>query len=124
MGRKKAHRNDTRRIPFVLNLADPVDAAIWEVLEPMLDLHRASAYIRAVLAEKIVGLQAGLPLPNLSSNGNGHGLPIGKNQIEAPRAKRPAALPATIEPRDDESSDGGLDALDAATDAFLDAFGR
>jgi hypothetical protein len=131
MGRKKSQKAETRRIPFVLNLNDPVDAAIWEVLEPMLDIHRASAFIRAVLAEKILGTAEQWqiqPMNNFSTNGNGHKHPdSGQGSYALPTAKRPAQIPANIEqgdmsPSDEPSADDGS-ALDAATDNFLNAFG-
>lgn len=116
---------NTKRIPFVLNLDDPVDEAIWEIIEPLLARRRASQFIRAAVAQSL-GLTGAIPVPSLSpsmgSNGNGHApaqraLPSG----ETPRAKRPTRK-ATIqdEPLDDGGTENGLD---EATDNFLSMFG-
>ncbi len=108
---------NTRRIPFVLNLDDPVDAAIWEALEPMLTRRRASQFIRGAVAHAL-GM-GGLLSPVVASP-NGHepkALPAGP----VPRAKRPTPT-TTLEV---EPLDGQVDeeALDQATGNFLNAFG-
>jgi hypothetical protein len=110
---------ETRRIPFVLNLDDPVDYAIWEALEPLLARRRASQFIRGVVAQAL-GLSGAIPVPSLSApNGNGHSpvkaLPSG----EVPRAKRPTRK-VTVETEPFE--DGDSEALDQATDNFLNMF--
>jgi hypothetical protein len=51
-------RSNIRRIPFILNLDDPGDAAIWEALEPLLTRHRASQFIRGAVAQAL-GLGGG-----------------------------------------------------------------
>jgi hypothetical protein len=100
----------TRRIPFVLNIDDPVDAAIWEALQPMLSRHRASAFIRGAVAHAL-GMGGLLPpavVPMLPS-----GEPV--------RAKRPTMV-QTIEDGplptpDDEAS------VDSAASNFMSMFG-
>ena len=59
----------TRRIPFVLNIDDPVDAAIWEALEPMLNRRRASQFIRGAVAHAlgIGGLLSPVVTPALAA---------------------------------------------------------
>ncbi|MEP7287059.1 MAG: hypothetical protein ABI947_14990 [Chloroflexota bacterium] len=100
---------DTRRIPFVLNLDDPIDAAIWQALEPLLTRHRASAFIRGAVAHALgVGglMPALVPL----------GLPAGEI-----RAKRPTLL-ATVDQDMPEAENNGDD-LEAAAGNFMSMFG-
>src|SRR6266568_3153168 len=104
--------NNLRRVPFVLNLDDPVDAAIWEVLEPLLTRRRASAYIRGVVAKEL-GFQAN-PVPSAPVLGLMPG-PIRQ-------AKRPVhrEVVEEVEPFNEEPT---VDALDRAADNFLSMFG-
>ena len=98
----------TRRIPFVLNLDDPVDAAIWEALEPMLDRRRASQFIRGAVAHAL-GVGGLLP-------------PVGPAGLPDPPARR--MLPPG--PRAAEVPDPGEDqagAVDEAMGNFLNMFG-
>ncbi len=111
--------NNTRRIPFILNLDDPVDAAIWEALEPMLTRHRASQFIRGAVAHAL-GVGGLLPsVVALPTPGNGKPLQLLEGPL--PKAKRPTPR-ATLEdePIDDPPD---ADALDEATSNFLSAFG-
>jgi hypothetical protein len=108
-----------RRIPFVLNLDDPVDAAIWEALEPMLERRRASQFIRGAVAH---ALGVGGLLPPVASAS----LSAGEPRLELPsgslpRAKRPA-LKRTIEAVSLHSSGDGQ-AVDEAVGNFLNMFG-
>jgi hypothetical protein len=111
---------NTRRIPFVLNLEDPVDAAIWEALQPMLDRRRASQFIRGAVAHALGmgGLLPPIVTTALPANGKRLELPSG---AAVPRAKRPTRR-ATVEA---EPFDNGHDegALDEATGNFLNMFG-
>ena len=94
---------NTRRIPFVLNLDDPVDAAIWEALEPMLDRRRASQFIRGAVAHAL-GVGGLLP-------------PVGTPGLPHPPTRR--ALPPG--PPDESESDAG--AVSEAMGNFLNMFG-
>jgi hypothetical protein len=46
-------KSNIRRVPFILNIDDPTDAAIWEALEPLLTRRRASAFIRSAIAQTL-----------------------------------------------------------------------
>ncbi len=111
--------SNTRRIPFVLNLDDPVDAAIWEALEPLLTRRRASQFIRGAVAHAlgVGGLLPPVVAVAVPDDGRVLQLPEGP----LPRAKRPTRR-ATVEdePLDDPPDDN---ALDEATNNFLSAFG-
>ncbi len=110
---------NTRRIPFVLNLDDPVDAAIWEALEPLLTRHRASQFIRGAVAHAL-GVGGLLPpVVAIASPENGKVLQLSDGSL--PKAKRPTPK-ATLEdePIDDEYD---MNALDEATNNFLNMFG-
>ncbi|MEP7288440.1 MAG: hypothetical protein ABI947_22035 [Chloroflexota bacterium] len=110
---------NTRRIPFVLNLDDPIDTAIWEVLEPMLDRRRASQFIRGAVAYTL-GIDGLLPIGTASS------------ALEAPplRALVSGSMPRTkhttrgiaaeIQPTERKDTEG---TLDEAVDNFLNMFG-
>lgn len=121
MPRKKGKPAETRRVPFVLNLNDDVDAVIWAKLEPLLDLHRASAYIRAVLAKEILGQSVESTIAiGPSSNGHKSSLSAGINgRYELPYAK-PVALPASTEMYEEGNDE---DQLENAANNFLDMFG-
>jgi hypothetical protein len=109
----------TRRIPFVLNVDDPVDAAIWEALEPMLTRRRASQFIRGAVAHAlgIGGLLSPVVTPALPAEQTRPALPSGAVM----RAKRPTPR-AILDEVPLESYDNGDD-LDQATDNFLSMFG-
>ncbi len=95
-------KSNIRRIPFILNLDDPGDAAIWEALEPLLSRRRASQFIRGAIAQAL-GLTGSEPPPRLP----------------APRTKRSAQ---TV-PQLSAGEDGANDALAQATSNFLNACG-
>jgi hypothetical protein len=108
-----------RRLPAVaLNLDDPVDSAIWEVLEPLIGRYRASQFIRGALAQALglSGADLGLPVPAVEPH----------PALPAPRAKRAAqTLPQTMPQLSAGEREGGdNDALARATDNFLNAFGQ
>ncbi len=110
---------NTRRIPFVLNLDDPVDAAIWEALEPLLTRHRASQFIRGAVAHAL-GVGGLLPpVVAITAPDDGRVLQLPEGPL--PRAKRPTPR-ATVE---DEPIENRSDenALDEATNNFLNMFG-
>ncbi len=111
--------SNTRHIPFVLNLDDPVDAAIWEALEPLLTRHRASQFIRGAVAHAlgVGGLLSPVVAITAPENGKVYQLPEGP----LPRAKRPTPR-ATVEdePLEHERDEN---ALDEATSNFLNMFG-
>lgn len=108
--------NNTRRIPFVLNLDDPLDAAIWQVLEPMLVRHRASGFIRTAVAQTLgIGTT---PVFAPSSPP----LSLSASASELSVAKRPKRATST-ENRPSTSIEDDPDSLDAAANNFLDAFG-
>jgi hypothetical protein len=109
---------ETRRIPFVLNLDDPVDCAIWDALQPLLARRRASQFIRAAVAHAlgVGGLLTPVALPAPLPGPTQRALPAG----DVPRAKRPTRK-ATVQ--DERFEDGNDDeALDQATDNFLNLF--
>jgi len=111
--------SNTRRIPFVLNLDDPVDAAIWEALEPLLTRHRASQFIRGAVAHAL-GVGGLLPpVVAVAAFDNGQQLQLPGGPL--PKAKRPTPRTTLAdEPIDDPRDDN---ALDEATSNFLNAFG-
>jgi hypothetical protein len=120
-------KDNIRRIPFVLNLEDPVDAAIWEALEPMLERRRASQFIRGAVAHAlgVGGLLAPIAPSVLPAGEARLGLPSG----EIPRAKRPTRR-ATVEREPITSggpeaihSNGDESAVDEAVGNFLNMFG-
>ena len=100
----------SKRIPFVLNIDDPVDAAIWEALQPMLTRHRASAFIRGAVAHALGmgGLLSPAVVPMLPS-----GEPI--------RAKRPTMI-QTVADNSLSTPDNEGD-VDTAANNFLSMFG-
>lgn len=108
-------RSRIRRVPFILNLDDPLDRAIWQVLEDLLARRRASAWLRDAAAQKlgIAGLSAPTrpPLPALVERVDG----------EEWRARRPA--------RQAGGEAGPLqvgnpeNTLEEATENFLNMFG-
>ncbi|MEP7286948.1 MAG: hypothetical protein ABI947_14420 [Chloroflexota bacterium] len=100
---------NTRRIPFVLNIDDPIDAAIWQALEPLLTRHRASAFIRGAVAH---ALGVGGLLPPVAP------LMLPAGEI---RAKRPTPL-ATVE-QDMPETESSSDDLEAAAGNFMSMFG-
>jgi hypothetical protein len=112
-------KSELRRIPFVLNLEDPVDAAIWQALEPLLARRRASQFIRGAVAHALgvgslltpVALSAPPPGPTQRA------LPAG----DVPQTKRLTRKAMIQDDPIDEGSDDG--ALDEATGNFLDMFG-
>jgi len=111
-------KENIRRIPFVLNLDDPVDAAIWEALAPMLARRRASQFIRGAVAHA-------LGVGGLLSPVSATGLPPGEPRLELPsgplpRAKRPAPK-RTIEAVPVHSN-GDEQAVDEAVGNFLNMF--
>src|SRR5512142_3301846 len=85
---------NTRRIPFVLNLDDPVDAAIWEGLEPLLTRHRASQFIRGAVAHAL-GVGGLLP-PVVAVAAPEKGKIRQLTEGPLPKAKRPTPK-ATLE---------------------------
>jgi hypothetical protein len=101
-------KSNIRRVPFILNLDDPEDAAIWEVLEPLLIRHRASQFIRGAIAQAL-GMSGSKPFIE----------PRAAPALPASHTKRSAQtlpqLPAG-EGRDNE-------ALEQATSNFLNTFG-
>lgn len=101
--------NNTRRVPFVLNIDDPVDAAIWEALEPMLKRHRASSFIRGAVAHAL-GVGGLLTPPVLPA------LPAG----EPVRAKRPTPIETYMNEVTEIEEEQSVD--DAASN-FLNMFG-
>jgi hypothetical protein len=105
-------KSNIRRIPFTLNLDDPVDSAIWEALEPLLGRHRASQFIRGAIAQA------------LGMGGAGPGLPVVEPRpaLPAPRPKRAAQTMPQLPAGDQEGGDN--DALARATNNFLNAFGQ
>lgn len=109
---------NTRRIPFVLNLDDPVDAAIWETLEPLLTRHRASQFIRGAVAH---ALEVGGLLPPVDSSAlseDGQRLQFASGPL--PRAKRPT--PRTTLETEPIEAEGDETALDTATNNFMSMF--
>jgi len=117
--RKKDPMANVRRIPFVLNLDDPVDRAIWEALEPLLARHRASQFIRGAVAHALgVG---GFLLPVVTPASPGETPLPALSPGPVHRAKRPTAK-MTLK---NESIDDGDDAsaFDEAKSNFLDMFG-
>jgi len=104
--------SNSKRIPFVLNLDDPVDAAIWQALEPMLTRHRASQFIRGAVAHAlgVGGMLTPAVTPTMPA------LPAG----EQVRAKRPTPV-QTIQ--DDPLPPDGDISLDDAAGNFLNMFG-
>jgi hypothetical protein len=110
---------NTHRIPFVLNLDDPVDTAIWEAIQPMLNRHRASQFIRGAVAH---ALGIGGLLPSVVSRGSPNGSsPVRALPAGEPRAKRPTRR-ATVEAEPISHSNGDEGALDEATGNFLNMF--
>ncbi len=108
----------TRRIPFVLNIDDPVDAAIWEALEPMLNRRRASQFIRGAVAHALgIGGLSPVVTPALVAEQTSVALMSGVPR----RAKRPTPR-ASLDDTPFESYDNA-DELDQATDNFLSMFG-
>jgi hypothetical protein len=111
---------NTRRIPFVLNVDDPVDAAIWDALQPLLERRRASQFIRGAVAHAlgISGLMGPVVTPVYSNGPKPKALPAGNT----PKAKRPTPA-ATLQsaPIEDDPDDNA--ALDQAADNFLSMFG-
>jgi len=110
--------SSARRIPFVLNLDDPLDAAIWDALEPMLDRRRASAFIRTAVAQSL-GLVA---TAAYTGDAPSSALPaISSDLAIAKRPKRGKASDKTASRSN--SSEEDADSLDAAANNFLNAFG-
>lgn len=106
-------KSNIRRIPFILNLDDPGDAAIWEALEPLLTRHRASQFIRGAVAQAL-GLSGGSPQIE----------PRATPALPPPRTKRSAqALPQLPAGDGRSASEGDPDALERATGNFLNTFG-
>ena len=105
-------KSNIRRVPFILNIDDPMDAAIWEALEPLLTRRRASAFIRNAIAQMLgiasptVPLERPVLLPAPAT-------PTKRRVQEVPR------LPAgsAFEPEEDN------DDLARATGNFLNMFG-
>jgi hypothetical protein len=93
-------KSNIRRIPFTLNLDDPEDAAIWEVLAPLLTRHRASQFIRGAIVQAL-GMGSRLP-----------------PALPAPQAKRSVQVVPQLPAGSEDSS-----TLERATDNFLNAFG-
>jgi len=110
---------NTRRIPFVLNLDDPVDAALWEALEPLLTRHRASQFIRGAVAHAlgVGGLLPPVVAPTLAEEKPRPALGAGREY----QAKRPTLL-ASLESELQDGADDA-DALGEATSNFLNMFG-
>lgn len=107
-----------RRIPFVLNLDDPVDAAIWDVLKPMLDRRRASQFIRGAVAQMlgIDGFSPSVPALSLPKEST-----LALSPGPLPKAKRPTQ--AKVAKRDQTEIDGGQTATAEAMGNFLTTFG-
>jgi len=108
--------SSTRRIPFVLNLDDPLDAAIWEALQPMLSRHRASAFIRSAVAQTL-GIGSAMPFVAPSAT---RALPMGESSMVA---KRPTRTSTPDEPSTATFDEHDEDSLKAAANNFLNAFG-
>jgi hypothetical protein len=105
-------KSNIRRIPFILNLDDPIDAAIWEVLEPLLTRRRASQFIRGAIAQAL-GMGGGSPPLELRT----------PPALSVPRAKRAAQTMPQLPAGDGKSASGDdPDALEQAADNFLNAF--
>ncbi|SRR5258708_32370338 len=108
--------SNTRRIPFVLNIDDPVDLAIWEALEPMLARRRASMFIRGAVAHAL-GI-GGLLTPVVQPNGRQHVPALGAGEL--PRARRPdrqQTFPSSVQGEEDPAE------VDEAANNFLSQFG-
>jgi hypothetical protein len=103
-------KSNIRRVPFILNIDDPVDAVIWEALEPLLTRRRASAFIRSSIAQTL-----GIASPIV---------PLERTLLPAPtthtkrRVQEVPRLPAG-EDRESERDDD----LTRATGNFLNMFG-
>ena len=106
----------TRRIPFVLNLDDPLDAAIWQALEPMLNRHRASAFIRSAVAQTL-GIGSAVPFVTPTAI---RALPISESSMVA---KRPKRTSTSDDPSTATFDEHDADSLSAAANNFLNAFG-
>jgi hypothetical protein len=108
--------SNTRRIPFVLNIDDPVDAAIWDALEPMLERRRASAFIRGAVAHAL-GI-GGLLAPVGQPDGRQHWAALGSSTV--PRAQRPGKQQTspTVPLGEMDTAD-----VDEAANNFLSQFG-
>jgi hypothetical protein len=118
MAKKRA--DNIRRIDVELNLNDPVDAAIWAVLEPMVALRRGGQGARSLMA---AGLGGNPPNPGPSPRKEGKGedprprpLPQRRGEEEEVRQM------ALTEGGEVVEVDDGKDALARATNNFLDAF--
>ena len=108
--------NNTRRIPFVLNLDDPLDAAIWHVIEPMLVRHRASAFIRTAVAQTLGIGTAPVLVPSSPP------LSLSAGASELLVTKHPKRATST-ENKPSTSIEDEADSLDTAANNFLNAFG-
>jgi len=108
---------DRKRIPFILNLDDPIDAAIWEQLEPLIQRHRASDFIRGALAQ-VLGIGAGVAPLSVLPVSQRIGLPSGSvNGLSTQRS-----VPRETTENREEASDNS-DAREEAAANFLGMFG-
>lgn len=98
-----------KRIPFILNLNDPDDAAIWDVLGPLLERRRASQFIRGVIAQ---ALGFGGLIPSI---------PLTPRSPESVKAKRKE--PALTVEQSPVMSEPSTDDIDMAAGKFLSMFG-
>lgn len=107
-------KSNIRRVPFILNIDDPTDAAIWEALEPLLTRRRASAFIRSAIAQTL-GITS--PIAPVESRAL---LPASTTHVKR-RVQEVPRLPAggRIEAYDEPDSDD----LARATGNFLNMFG-
>lgn len=111
--RSEIAKSNIRRVPFILNLDDPMDAAIWETLEPLLARRRASQFIRGAIAQAL-GRSGGSPPVE----------PRVAPALPVPRGKRSAQTVPRLPAGESRGASGSdPDALEQATDNFLSAFG-
>ena len=106
-------KSNIRRVPFILNLDDPTDAALWEALEPLLTRRRASAFIRSAIAQTlgISSPTAPLERPLLPASTIG----TRRRVQEVPRLSSGGRIESEDEPDSDD--------LARATGNFLNMFG-
>ena len=114
-------KDNIRRIPFVLNLDDPVDAAIFEALDPMLPRHRASAFIRSALAY-LLGVSS---VPPVAMTRSGLALPSGDSALPfaAGRQKHEVRRSAEAAVPDEVTVADNQESVDVAARNFLNMFG-
>jgi hypothetical protein len=105
-------KSNIRRVPFILNIDDPTDAAIWEALEPLLTRRRASAFIRSAIAQTL-----GISSPSFPQES--------RALLPAPQThgKRRVQEVPRLSVGDRVESEQEVDDLTRATGNFLNMFG-